>query len=135
MANMRNLRVVSLAVVGAWGLALSSCGRGQAESNSPEPTPPPAPFGVVSEHRFAPAPPGEPRRPLGTPCGAHGEAQCESGLCLHAGGRGWGYFCSRTCTTSQDCALPGWRCAQTLPSPEPRLCVPSREWVSSHRTP
>jgi hypothetical protein len=81
--------------------------------------------GMLTEHVPTPLPPDAPRRSVGESCLEHGESECSSGLCIHVGGRGQGYFCSRSCRELSDCPR-GWRCLTSLDS---RFCVPPRGWA------
>ena len=83
---------------------------------------------VLTEHR--PLQASGASKELGEDCAQHGETECRSRFCLHVSpDRNAGYFCSRSCATSQDCPLD-WSCAQIYPSAQASACVPPPNWAS-----
>lgn len=92
---------------------------------------------VLSEHR--PIAASAPSKQLGESCTENGGSACFSGLCLHVSAdRNAGYFCSRTCASSQDCPRE-WNCAQIYPAADASVCVPPANWearlTASKRSP
>jgi len=83
---------------------------------------------VLAEHR--PLEVAAPSKELGESCTENGGSACFSGLCLHVSpDRNAGYFCSRACTSSQDCPKE-WNCAQIYPAADASACVPPASWES-----
>src|SRR5262245_29635749 len=102
-------------------LALIACS-GNPPGEEPRP---PTPEPSLSEHVFSSVK-STPTTEVGDDCSSGGLSECRSGVCLHAGGLGKGYLCSKPCAEDSECPAR-WRCVLAgTGSAASAVCVPKR---------